>query len=434
MKQRIHFINRFYAPDMSATSQILTGIAQGLAARGHDVRVTCSRQLYEDARSALPSDERVDGVQVHRVGTTKFGRGALLGRLLDYASFYLGAAIHVLRTAQRGDVIVAKTDPPLLSVILGPVARLRGAHVINWLQDIFPEIAEGVALGGSSARMAWAPLSAVRNMSLRGADQNIAIGQLMASFLKQQGVDPARISVIPNWAADTHVADDTRSVENLKREWGLEGRFVVGYSGNLGRAHEIDTVLDAMERIRALARADRDASRIVFLFVGNGAKRLYLETEVKRRGLENVCLKPYQPLQRLGATLAVADVHLVSLLPQLEGFVVPSKLYGIAAAGRPAIFIGAKDGEVARILDHYDSGRSVATGDSASLAKIITTLSHDRDWGKAMGRRARASFDAAFEKSFAVNAWEDIIHKVLAQPAEMARPATDQSKAIDFAP
>ena len=143
---RIIFLNRYFFPDHSATSQMLSELAFYLAESGHSVAVITSRQRYDDAAALLPASERIRGVEVHRVRTTRFGRAHLPGRAADYASFYLTAGWRLWRLARGRDVIVAKTDPPLIAVVAWLIARLRGATLVNWLQDVFPEVAERLRL------------------------------------------------------------------------------------------------------------------------------------------------------------------------------------------------------------------------------------------------------------------------------------------------
>jgi glycosyltransferase involved in cell wall biosynthesis len=138
---RVIFVNRYFFPDHSATSQILSDLTFHLAAIGHDVHVITSRQLYDDSCVALPESESINGVQVHRAASTRFGRAALSGRALDYLSFYRSVRRHLHAVARPGDIIIAKTDPPLLSLVLERTARNRGTYLVNWLQDIYPETA-----------------------------------------------------------------------------------------------------------------------------------------------------------------------------------------------------------------------------------------------------------------------------------------------------
>ena len=173
---KIIFVNRFYAPDHSATSQMLTDLATALAAGGADLQVVTSRLRYDDPSGSLPRHEVVDGVRVHRIWTSTFGRGSLAGRALDYVSFYLAASIKLIQLLRRDDVVVAMTDPPLISVPVGWVARLRGARAVNWLQDIFPEVAAELGMRGVKGR---GRLDATR-----------AARQLAAQRFRQRGPRP----------------------------------------------------------------------------------------------------------------------------------------------------------------------------------------------------------------------------------------------------
>src|SRR5579863_5484587 len=137
--QRLIFVNRFFFPDHSATSQMLSDLAFHLAGTGREVHVVTSTQIYDDPKASLPSREIINDVNVHRVSSTQFGRAALLGRSIDYLSFYRSVWRCLMEIARPGDTIVAKTDPPLVSVVAMAVARRKGARLINWLQDIFPE-------------------------------------------------------------------------------------------------------------------------------------------------------------------------------------------------------------------------------------------------------------------------------------------------------
>ena len=176
-QRRVIFLNRFFYPDHAPTAELLSDVAFALAERGFEVGVITSRQSYEKADAELPSQERIRGVDVTRVWTSRRGRLRLQGRSVDYLTFHLAAAWHAWRTARRGDIIVAKTDPPLLSVSMALIAKLRGAHLVNWLQDIFPEVAEALKVGGGLGRVASGVLRPLRNWSLRSAGVNVVVGR-----------------------------------------------------------------------------------------------------------------------------------------------------------------------------------------------------------------------------------------------------------------
>ena len=238
--KRVFFLNRYFFPDHSATSQILSQLAFHLAESGRDIHVITSQQIYDNPGARLPAHEVVRGVTIHRVSGTQFGRSALLGRAIDYLAFYVGARRALIAMANRGDIIVPMTDPPLLSIVGMHAARRRGAHLVNWLQDIYPEVA--IELGVPLIKGPVAGLlSYLRNASLNAADANVVVGERMAEKLRTFGVASDRVHVIPNWCDDEQIMPVAAGENPLRSKWQLDDKFVVGYSGNLGRAHEFDT-------------------------------------------------------------------------------------------------------------------------------------------------------------------------------------------------
>jgi glycosyltransferase involved in cell wall biosynthesis len=248
---------------------------------------------------------------------------------------------------------------------------------------------------------------------------NVVLGRRMAERVSALGVCRDRIRIVPNWADGASVSPIDPAANALRRQWQLDDAFVVGYSGNLGRAHEIGTFLEAMALLEKPDAAFRPgtprqgaARPVVWLFIGSGALLGALQAEVERRRLTSVLFKPYQPKARLAESLSAADVHLVSLRPALEGLIVPSKFYGVAAAGRPAIFIGDEEGEIARLIAHYKCGLTVAMGNGAALARAILDLAANPDLRRWMGQHARQAFDAEFDKPIALTRWESLLREV----------------------
>ena len=213
----------------------------------------------------------------------------------------------------------------------------------------------------------------------------------------------------------------THGENPLRGDWVARGDFVVAYSGNLGRAHEIATMLMAIRLTEAAACHDTAQAteqpgpappRIVWLFVGGGAQMEALQREVAECAMTTVIFKPYQPQDRLADSLSVADVHLISLRPELEGLIVPSKVYGIQAAGRAAIFIGDRHGEIAHQLTRTESGLVVAAGDGAGLAAAVAALAADPARCCGLGENARQAFEREFDKPLAMQRWEAVLTEV----------------------
>jgi glycosyltransferase involved in cell wall biosynthesis len=400
-KSKIIFINRFFYPDHSATSQFLSDLAFGLHQHRGNVYVIAGRQRYDDPSEIWPECENVHGVNVYRVWASRFGRQHLVGRALDYLTFYASCAWRLWRLTSRYDIVIAKTDPPLISVVAAGVGRLRKAILVNWIQDLFPEVASALGVPGMNG---WAAnmLRRLRNTSLRFARMNVVVGEGMAARLVGEGIPENSIRVIDNWADGRAIWPLGRSTNALRKKWGLGDKFVVGYSGNMGRVHEFSTILDAAELLRGEAH-------IVFLFIGDGAQRPYIETSVRKKGLQNFLFKPYQPREHLAQSLTVPDVHLISLQTGLEGLLVPSKFYGVAAAGRPILYIGNPDGDVARLVHETGSGAVISPGDATGLASQIRRLDEDGDLCGHMGQKARALFEQRFERRLALSAWKQLL-------------------------
>ncbi len=388
------FLNRFYWPDEPATAQLLADLAEGLAAAGEQVTVIASH----DGRTATPRDETRQGVRIRRVRATRWGGKTLAGRAIDYLTFSLGALIQLMRVTRRADTVVLMTDPPLLALPATALVRWRGARVIHWVQDVYPELA--MALAGTTWLGILRPL---RNRAWCRADACVAPGDDMAALLAGCGIE--KIAVIPNWAPAGLAPPRPEPAAMLRESLGLRGKFIAAYSGNLGRVHDLMPLLDA-------ATALRDETDIVFAFIGNGAQRGAFEAAAKKRGLDNVRFFPPQPRALLPETLALGDVHFVTLRPGCEQLVFPSKLHGIAAVGRPVLFVGPRDCALARLVAGRGLGAIFAREEMTLLAETIRSLRDDparrRAWGEAADKFHRESGGI----EHAIAAWRKVLHAV----------------------
>ena len=401
--QRLIVLNRYFYPDHSATSQILTDLAFHLVGTGRQVHIITSPLRYDNQDARLAPEEYVHGVRISRVATTTFGRAALPGRAIDYLSFYASAWRLLRKTLKRGDILVAMTDPPLLSIPAARAAKSRGAHLVNWLQDLYPEVAIELGVPVLNGRLGKA-VTYLRDQSLRAAAANVVVGAKMAD--KLHALNLGNVHIIHNWTDDKAIKPVRHADNPLRRLWGLQDKFVVGYSGNLGRAHEFDTMLTASRRLRLHAH-------IVFLFIGGGHGMDALAAQVKAQGLEaSFRFIPYQDRSLLKQSLGVPDLHWLSLKPELEGLIVPSKFYGIAAAGRPTLAVTAPDGEIARLVHDHQCGLVVAPGRGDELAAAILRLSNSPTALAKMGSNARALLDAQFTRRHAFERWRAVLDQI----------------------
>ena len=384
--RKLIFVNRYFYPDISATSQMLSDLAFRLAANGELVSIVTSRSSYEDLTVNLKPREEINNVEIWRTATSRFGRWRVWRRLADYLTFYVTMLWRVYRIANKGDWIIAKTDPPMMSIPLVVVAWLRGSYTVNWLQDVFPEVAvaAGVKLPSDRLqRIVFGLLTKMRDWSLHKAQFNVVLSQSMKDHITGRGINDKKVEIIPNWADIRMILPEDKITNSLIEEWQLTGKFVVGYSGNLGIAHEYEAIVEAANKLR-------DNKNIIFLIVGGGFRVGFMKNDVKRLGLsEKILFKPYQDRKRLSETLGAIDLHLVSLRPELNGLIVPSKFYGITAAGRPTVFIGRTDCDIAKFVAENQCGISVDSGDGENLAEAILLYAEDPDRCVTEGKRAR---------------------------------------------
>jgi glycosyltransferase involved in cell wall biosynthesis len=398
---RILLVNQFFYPDLAATSQILTDLAVDLAAKGERVSVVTGRGSYLGGGDLVPYEEH-RGVRIHRVQGTRLGRGSIARRVADYGSFFATAAARVL-TVEHPDLVITLSTPPLISLLGGLGSRARRTRFIYWVQDLYPDVAVafGLLRPGSPATLAFEQLS---RASLRLAHRVVAIGEVMGEKLQAKGLGADRLCVIHNWS-DAAVGEVPREKNWFLDRHHLRGKFVVQYSGNMGRGHEFGTLLNAAEALR-------HRSEVAFLFIGEGAKRAEVEAAVRTRGLSNVTLLPYQRREDLPFSLGAADLSVTSLSDGLEGLIVPSKLYGVLAAGKPALHFGSGRSEVARVLAEERCGRSVAHGDAEGAVRFIEELVAHPEQAREMGARGRAAFLAKYDRSIATGRWHALCREV----------------------
>ena len=363
---RMLFINQFFWPDSSATSQQLTDLVSALAARHVEVAVLCGDGGYAAAAGA-----EAPLAEIHRVKAMPFTRGRL-GRVFSYLSFYLTAFAKGL-AVRRADVVVSMTTPPLISILGACIKLLRGSRHYIWEQDLYPEIAVDLAYikaGGLTHRMTGLLADLVR----RHADGIIVLGPCMKERLIARGVPAAKIHIAEHWASSTAITPMARP--------GDPRELVILYSGNLGLAHDLATIQGAMLALG-------NDPRFRFVFAGTGGKRKELADFCEVYGIQNVEFRPFVARDKLSEGLAAGDIGLVTQREESCGAVVPSKVYGILAAGRPLLFVGPGNATPALLIERYGCGWRVNCGDSQGAIRTLEYLAANREVVREAGLRAR---------------------------------------------
>ena len=408
------FFNRSYWPDQAATGQFLTELAEDLVSRyGTEVTVVAGRALNASRAEAasgisLVSRESHNGVDIRRANGSRLRQGRFVARASNYVS-YFAAATAASFNVGRPDIVVSLTDPPIVGLAALWTARRTGARFVFLCEDIFPEVAALLEDFHNSA--VNTALDRVNRYLLRHADAIIALGDRMRRrLIEEKGADPARVHVIHNWADCDAIVPGPKD-NPFSREHGLADRFVLMHSGNVGLSQNLDVLIEAADRLRS-------KERLTIAIVGDGSKRASLEAMVASRGLTNVRFLPYQPKALLHDSFATADAFLVALKSGIEGFIVPSKVYGILAAGRPYVAATDPSSEAAQIARESGCGLVAAPGDPAALAEAIATLYDDPAMTREMGTRARLAA-RQYDRKVAVESY----HQLFARVAGVARAA-----------
>lgn len=418
----IVFFNRSFYPDGAATGQLLTDLAEDLV-RQQGWRVTVITGVpLAPSKPALPSlggwlvqRERYRGVEIRRARGTAFDKRRFAGRAANYLTYFLTACWTGLGI-DRPDVVVAMTDPPIIGLAAWLAARRAGAPFVMAYQDLFPEVT--TLLEDFHSHTIDNILQRVNRFLCRRATRIVALGETMRRrLIENKGAPEDRTVVISNWADTTAIAPGPKD-NAFARAHGLADAFVVMHSGNIGLSQSLETIVEAAALVR-------DEPSIRFVFQGEGVKKADLERQAASLGLSNVVFLPYAPKEALGETFAAADVMLVSLQRGLAGYIVPSKLYGILASGRPYIAAVEETCEVAAITRAQGGGLIAEPGDAASLAACVRRLHADRALAAHLGGQARAAA-LTFDRTTQVARYAALLAAVAHRPASAASEAAPE--------
>jgi glycosyltransferase involved in cell wall biosynthesis len=338
------------------------------------------------ARRGVVTREWHDGVEIHRANGTRLDKRRFAGRATNYMSYFASACYAGL-WLDRPDVVVALTDPPIIGLAAWMAARRFRAPFVMAFKDLFPEVTS--LLPDFHSDTINAALQRVNRFLVQRAAMNVALGETMRRrLIDDKGAPPDRLTIIQDWADTAAITPGPRD-NAFRRAHGLAGKFVVMHSGNLGLSQGLEAVVEAADRLK-------DQAEIAFVFQGEGVSKETLEAQVHARRLANVRFLPFAPKDSLGESFAAADVFVVSLQRGLAGYIVPSKLYGILAAGRPYIAAVEEACEVASLTRANHCGVVVDPGDAAQLADAVVRLHRDPELTARCGAQARQlalSFD-----------------------------------------
>ncbi|PKP58070.1 hypothetical protein CVT91_09295 [Candidatus Atribacteria bacterium HGW-Atribacteria-1] len=409
MTRKILVIEQHFYPEVAATGQLLLDLCEDLVKAGYQVKVITGNptELFQK-KINIPRRENYQGIEIVRLKNTALSKYNMAGRVINYLTFHLSIFRYIL-FSQKPDLVLVLSNPPFIA-FHGLILKIfKKCKVIYNVQDLFPDLA--VELGKLKNKPFIFILKTLSKYIIKKMDKVIVVGEYMEQKVREDALrdmKAAHIVTIHNWADGEKLKVIDEEDNYLKREWGLGGKFVILYSGNIGYLHEFDTIISAAEDIQNKGFKD-----IVFVFIGEGIKKRYIKEKVREKGLDNILFFPYQPREMLTHSLGVADVSLVTLEKGFEGMVVPSKVYGILASGRPVIAVVGGESEIVEIIREGKCGRVIKIGDYQALVDGIMDYYKDRGKCREDGLNGREYFEKNFDRKIATGKYIKVIEETL---------------------
>lgn len=415
MKPRLLFLNRSYWPDTEATGQLLTVLCEGLTDQ-FEVHVLAGQPNVASTEEGWQETDERNGVTIHRVKHTTLSKRNMFQKGINFLSF-VHACQKRIGSLPRPDVVVFETDPFLLPFVADRFRRSSGCSMVGYLQDIYPDVA--VALEKISDNLAIRKLRNSLFDIYRRCSRMVVLSKDMKQLLLEGDIPDEKVSIIPNWA-DTQQIVPVETDNRFRRKFGLDNKFVAMYSGNLGLTQRLEEFVEA-------AAILQDDTEIQFVFVGQGARKRELQQQAESLNLSNILFCDYQPLDELSHSLSAAQLHLVPLTADLSRCLMPSKLYGILAAGRPFLTNAPENSELFEITKSHGVGFAVKAGSPSKIAETIRAAKNDPIALRDMGHRARRLAEEQYTKTLSVAAFAKALSEVVRETSKSAVLMTRKS-------
>lgn len=400
---KVSIFTQFYPPDYAATGQLIEELAVQLGKLGINVKVFTGQPGYAFRKDSAPLKERLDKLIIRRSRTARLWKSRIRGKAINGILFCVRSGLHLLKAAGRGDILLITTAPPFLQVLGYLANRCFGTPYICLIYDLYPDVAVELKVVSASNWLvqSWNWL----NKKIWQQAQSIVV---LSSTMKErvQAKCPEvrdKISIIHNWANPNWIVPIPKEDNWFAQKHNLVDKFTVMYSGNMGRCHEMDTIMSAAKQL--------ENEDIQFVFIGGGAKQQICVKQVNELNLPNCQFLPYQEKHVLPHSLTACDLSLVSISSGMEGLVAPSKLYGILAAGRPVAAICEPHSYLKPLLLEAKCGVTFNNGDGTGLAQFIRRLAQDRELALNMGKAGRQYLESNFTPEIIALEYSKLLRK-----------------------
>ncbi|MDI6766950.1 MAG: glycosyltransferase family 4 protein [Bacteroidota bacterium] len=400
MLKNLWIVSEYFYPDESATGYYLTTISEKLG-KYYNTNVICGWNKNSIHKFNSLSPEVFNGINIYRCKSTVLNKNVLLFRFINLVTISFSIFFKSISKLKSGDYVIVVTNPLSLPFVVSIACWLKKANCVLLIHDVYPNVLIATGL----LKKDWL-ITRFLNWITVGlynrVDNIIVLGHDMEKIILNKLVSHTKIHIITNWADLKEIFPCQRKTNSLLKKMDIQDKFVVQYSGNMGRTHGLEILIDASKKLEEI-------DKIHFLFIGTGAKRNWLERSVKSYGLKNVALLPPQPRSNLCDTLNACDVAIISFIPGMLGLSVPSRMYNILAAGKPIIAVTDSDSELAIVVREENIGWIVSPDNPEQLVATIIEATRNSETLKEMGERSRIAAENKYSLDVIINAYRNLI-------------------------
>lgn len=386
--KKILILSEFFYPDKSSTPKVLTELAEDFVKNGLNVDVITSMHSYK-GQSKLSNNDKHSDITIHRVSSTNFSRNNNIGRVINYITFTISLLIKLL-FFNSYDAILVVSNPPLIPFIAYLNKVIKKKPYFYLVHDVYPDIAAAVGAIKENG-LPYKLMDKLNKISFKHSENLIVLGKDMKKIFLKKGAEEEKIRLIPNWSEKYKLSEE-KSKNPFYQKNKLDKSFNIVYTGNIGRFHDVETILKLAEKARL------ELPDVKFVFVGDGFKKDMLENAIDE-GLNNIILFDYQYGQDYIDILSGADIFISTLSQKIKGLGVPSKTYSYLAAGKPIIAIMEKDSEIGDLVVDHEIGIRVDSMEVIEVIEFIKEMQSNRVLYKKMSNRSYDLFIDEYERN-----------------------------------
>ncbi|UZJ79347.1 glycosyltransferase family 4 protein [Fictibacillus sp. KU28468] len=411
-KKKISFVINYFYPDLASTGQLMTELCQSLQ---HDFNITVIAAQPGYAGEKVETNkkfeiEKMENMKIIRIQLPEVDKRSKWSRVRYIFSYFVLAQIALLKE-RNVNLIYTISQPPVLGGLIGTIGKWfkRSKHVYN-IQDFNPE--QAAAISYTNKQSIFKLAKKVDKLNCRYADKVIVVGNDMSETLKNRFLnkDVPSHEVINNWTNEDEIVPLDKSnstIQQFLKENNLEDKFIIMYSGNVGLYYDLENIIK-------VTKSFKDNNDLAFVFIGDGAVKSTMQSFIEKEAVNNVHFLPYQPKDFIKYSLNAADVHLVVNQKGIKGVSVPSKIYGVMAAGKPILGVLEQGSEAQMLIEKSDSGLVVEPQDYDGIIQAIKYLYKlNKETLTEIGHNGREYLDQHLKREISINKYREVINEVL---------------------